>query len=56
VRVEPRAPEALALVPTQEKVRDRQVFLAPAATPVATPEVVYVLRADGSYTRYRLAP
>ena len=44
------------LVPTQEKVRERQVFLAPAPTPVAVPEVVYLLGGDGSYTRYRLAP
>lgn len=53
VNVGANAPETAGLVPTQERVRERQVFLPPAAGP--TPAAVYLLRGDGSYTRYTLA-
>jgi len=52
VHVEARVSETAALHPTEVRIRNRQVFV----TSREPPAFVYLLRADGSFTRYGVQP
>jgi hypothetical protein len=52
VRIAANAPETSALNVTEERIHNRQAFVSSGEPPA----FVYLLRGDGSYTRYGLKP